>query len=42
MPALGNEGEVWHIHFKEDGLRLDFPNLKKQKFARIICLKKLK
>ena len=42
MTALGYQREVWHIHFKEDGLRLDFPNLKKQKFARKICFKKLK
>ena len=37
LPALVNQREVWNIHFKEDGLRLDFPNLKKQKCARRLC-----
>ena len=35
VPALGDQGEVRHVHFKEHRLRLDLLHLERQN----ICLK---
>ena len=37
VPALGDQGEVWHVHFKEHRLRLDLLHLARHN----MCLKDL-
>ena len=37
VPALGDQGEVRHVHFKEHRLRLDLLHLERQN----MCLKDL-